>query len=311
MGQPLCVRCFDYEGQVLWNALTPELWRRTTIAIRRELAKVAGVKDSELSSIVRLSYVKVAEYQRRGALHFHAVLRLDGSGAAGQEQFAAPPPPFTTDLLEEVVRAAAARVSAPCPEVNEGSGSVLYARWGDQLEVRHITGHGSGEVSGSSIAGYIAKYATKSSESLWPLVEVESEGDLEHIKAPDHIARLVRAGWELGRRPSLADFRLRKCAHALGFKGHWSTKSRRYSTTFKALRCARREHVRRKSWAKGIPLDAWGRSESDQTIEVHGEWRFAGTGFRNQGEVWLAMSAAARAREKRVIARQEVRTVTG
>jgi hypothetical protein len=27
---------------------------------------------------VRVSYAKVAEYQRRGVFHFHAVIRLDG-----------------------------------------------------------------------------------------------------------------------------------------------------------------------------------------------------------------------------------------
>ena len=33
--------------------------------------------------------------------------------------------------------------------------------------------------------------------------------------------------------------RLRAWAHMLGFGGHWSTKSRRYSTTFTVLRRAR------------------------------------------------------------------------
>ena len=42
--RPLCGDCYDYERAILWNALAPELWRRTTIAIRRELAKVLGVE---------------------------------------------------------------------------------------------------------------------------------------------------------------------------------------------------------------------------------------------------------------------------
>jgi hypothetical protein len=41
---------------------------------------------------------------------------------------------------------------------------------------------------------------------------------------------LVRACWELGGRPQLDGLRLRAWAHMLGFGGHWSTKSRRYST---------------------------------------------------------------------------------
>ena len=66
LGEPLCPDCFDYEHAVLWNALAPELWRRTAIQIPRELARLAGVSHRELRRRVRVSYVKVAEYQRRG-----------------------------------------------------------------------------------------------------------------------------------------------------------------------------------------------------------------------------------------------------
>ena len=77
LGEPLCAECFDYEHAVLWNALAPELWRRTAIQLPRELARLVGMSQKQLR--VRVSYVKVAEFQRRGALHFHCVLRLDGS----------------------------------------------------------------------------------------------------------------------------------------------------------------------------------------------------------------------------------------
>jgi hypothetical protein len=30
LGQPICVDCFDYQAAVLWNAVAPELWRRTS-----------------------------------------------------------------------------------------------------------------------------------------------------------------------------------------------------------------------------------------------------------------------------------------
>jgi hypothetical protein len=55
--------------------------------------------------------------------------------------------------------------------------------------------------------------------------------DLDRLDGlPAHVAELVRAAWELGARPGLAGLRLRAWAHMLGFRGHWSTKSRRYST---------------------------------------------------------------------------------
>jgi hypothetical protein len=29
LGEPVCPGCLDYHAQVIWNALAPELWRRT------------------------------------------------------------------------------------------------------------------------------------------------------------------------------------------------------------------------------------------------------------------------------------------
>ena len=50
---------------------------------------------------------------------------------------------------------------------------------------------------------------------------------------------MIRTAWNLGARPDLEDLRLRAWAHMLGFRGHFSTKTRRYSTTLGALRDAR------------------------------------------------------------------------
>jgi hypothetical protein len=75
---------------------------------------------------------------------------------------------------------------------------------------------------------------------------------------PAHVAELVRACFELAARPSLERLRLRKWAHMLGFGGHFSTKSRRYSTTLGALRRARVAYAVRRRCGEAIPLDAWG-----------------------------------------------------
>jgi hypothetical protein len=40
------------------------------------------------------------------------------------------------------------------------------------------------------------------------------------------------------------------------------------------------------------------------------EWGYAGTGYRTVGDAWLAASAAARAREHRRIAREELTSTT-
>ena len=73
LGEPLCPDCYDYTGAVLFNAYAPELWRRFTITLRRALARQAGLADKAFAAQARLSYAKVAEYQRRGVVHFHAI----------------------------------------------------------------------------------------------------------------------------------------------------------------------------------------------------------------------------------------------
>jgi hypothetical protein len=118
------------------------------------------------------------------------------------------------------------------------------------------------------VAGYIAKYATKAPESFSAGLDRRLDADdldhLDHLdRLPAHVAALVRACWELGARPELAGLRLRPWAHMLGFGGHWSTKSRRYSTTMGALRRARVAFAKRHRAKDGIPLDAFGRAEDD------------------------------------------------
>jgi hypothetical protein len=117
----------------------------------------------------------------------------------------------------------------------------LTARWGEQVDVRHITeAGGEHELSAERVAGYVAKYATKATEALGVVLDHRiSAEDLEELDVPAHVAELVRACFELAARPSLAGLRLRKWAHMLGFGGHFATKSRRYSVTLGALRRAR------------------------------------------------------------------------
>jgi hypothetical protein len=313
LGQPLCPGCYDSQAQVLWNALAPELWRRTTIALHRALAREVGVGETGLRRLVRISYAKVAEFQRRGAIHFHAVIRLDAATDYRCPKCLLPPPePFAADLLEDALKAAVPAVRVPCPPVD--GGPERYARWGTQLEVHNITRTNddeAGELSAEQVAGYIAKYATKATESFGAGLDRRlAEDDLDHLdKLPTHVGELVRACWELGGRPELEGLRLRAWAHMLGFGGHWSTKSRRYSTTFGVLRRARVAFANRRRAREGVPLDAWGRPEDDQAAIVVASWVYVGSGYETEGERWLALSAAARAREQRRIAREELRTM--
>jgi hypothetical protein len=313
VGEPLCARCYQTGAQVLWNALAGRLWSRTTIYLHRALARLVGMTPTELRGAVRISFAKVAEYQKRGAVHFHAIIRLDAATDGGCPTGVAPPPArFTAELLERAVRQVAATVAVPCPAVDDDQAVTLVARWGEQLDVHPITEAGEeGELSAEQVAGYVAKYATKSTEALGVTLDHRiGEVELEGLDVPAHVAELVRACWELDARPSLARLRLRAWAHMFGFGGHFSTKSRRYSTTLGALRRARVAYAIRRRRGDTLALDAWGRPEDDQAVIVVASWSYLGSGYQSTGEAWLAASAAARAREARRIAKEELRTMT-
>ena len=62
-------------------------------------------------------------------------------------------------------------------------------------------------------------------------------------------------------------------AHMLGFRGHFSTKSRAYSTTMGALRAERAAYQREYAIAAGLLPDL----DSDTTLVIN-DWHFAGRG---------------------------------
>jgi hypothetical protein len=131
LGEPICPQCYDARGQVLWNALAPVLWRYTTTYVDRYLARQLGLTTAQLRKLVRVSYVKVAEFQRRGAVHFHAIVRLDAATACRCPACLAPPPEgINAAHLEAAIRQAVASVRVPCPPLDDNPGTpVLYARW--------------------------------------------------------------------------------------------------------------------------------------------------------------------------------------
>jgi hypothetical protein len=284
LGQPHCADCYDYSGHVAFNWYAPELWRRFTITLRRTLARMVGLSAAEFARRCRVSFVKVAEFQRRGVVHFHALIRLDGSGEDYQ------PPQISVDAvrLAEVIRQAAALVRLTVP-VPDGPGLVL--RFGTQLDTQTVNGGPVGELTPEHAARYIAKYATKSAEDFGLGERRITPEALALLDIPDHVGRMVRTAWQLGEHPAYEG--LRRWVHMLGFRGHFASKSRRYSTTLGAIRRERRVYRQRQAGEHVREL------VDDDTTLVISHWQFAGTGYLTTGDAALALSAAARAREQR------------
>ncbi|MFJ4368222.1 replication initiator [Streptomyces chartreusis] len=279
LGTPLDPDTYDYESAVLWNAHAGALWRRFSIYLRREVAKRAGLTQRAFCDHARISFAKVAEYQKRGAVHFHAVIRLDGP--EGGET--APPTWASTGLLADAIRAAATAARIAGPEVDGRSHCFVFGRQLDVRPIRSADFDDGQELTERAVAAYIAKYATKGAETATGTLDrpIRFLAELAQARITDHAQRMIRTAWSLGARPELADLRLRAWAHMLGFRGHFSTKSRRYSTTLGALRDARAEW-RRAQAAPPVPRDG-------ETTLVLTHWVFAGTGL-SAAETWLAAS---------------------
>ena len=281
---------------------------------------------------------------------------------------------------------------APLPD-ELGGGRV---RWGGEIDLKHVT---AGELRGQ-IAGYLAKYSTKSTEQAGAPVHRVARDQVATLAVREHVRRYLHEAFALddlanahGRpepqervavgpaaqtasdpnalahrasqamaagervRVRLVDGRehigrvrarsvtrsgglrltldtgavidldqvkviaaaahepddgrhrhdgprLAACAHQLGYRGHCVTKSRRYSTTFKALRQAREQHVHARLVDSDDPKQrALAQTAREERIS---SFVYAGRGHVTTADAYLAASAAARAREQRRIAREEL-----
>ncbi len=113
------------------QAQVGRLWHRFTVALRRGLAIRLGVPGWRFREHARRSYAKVAKYQRRGLVHFHAAIHLDGPDGPADP----PPPGLHLDALRDAVLEAARSVAI---DITRPDGTPLVLGWGAQVDVRHI-----------------------------------------------------------------------------------------------------------------------------------------------------------------------------
>ena len=259
LGRPLCSRCFDVDGAVLWNAHVSRLWNNTIQQIRRSIAEAGGLAQSKLKTVAQLHYLKAAEIQRRGLVHVHCVVRLDGPGPVDSD----PPPWITTAMLAKVVRESVRRSRALRLD-----GATV--RWGTILDIRDL-GLTSGDAT--KVASYVAKYSTKTTDGSRELARrFHSRRQIESLLDDAHYQRLALSAWDLAERPEFGPLHLRDHAHAFGFTGQLITKSREYSTTFATLRLGRAQFMAR-------------QRDSDP---VEGSFRYEGRGYDDPRAVQLA-----------------------
>ena len=300
LGEPLCADCYDYTAHVVWQWHAPELWRRFTIALQRQLAHLVGLSVSAFRRVCKISYSKVVEFQARGVIHVHVPIRLDGpDGPDGP----APDLFLTTADLERAITTVATRVRLDAAPLEDGR--VYELRWGAQVDTRAVsdtanrdTSRGVPRVHPEQVASYLAKYLTKATEDFGLPAQVRSAAHAQVAGASPHAVRIVAAAQDLATQGE--DYRL-LLSHlgTLGYRGHPITKSRAYSVTFGQLRRARHHHRRNPA---GLAPDADIRQllDDDQDVpdgfELVSSWMFAGQGYLDLDQAAAAVESAARAR---------------
>jgi hypothetical protein len=262
-----------------------------------------------------LSHGKVAECQARGAVHFHALFRLDDISGKDPDAVVPPPVGLTAADLEDAVRQAAnvAFRTLPHPDSPDGEGWLIT--WGRELDVRLVADRGHGTVSGLAVAGYLAKYATKGTEVRGHASARITRDTLDLYASPTgtHAERLIDACWFIGHARGRTCGKvfygsLRRWAHMLGFGGHFLTKARRYSVTFSALRQARVTYRRhQETQPEYKPFDCQENVDTETTV-VLTSLSYAATGWRTFGDALLANTAADQARKRRQTGREEFAT---
>lgn len=316
IGQPLCGGCYDYPGAVLWNAHAGMLWHRFTDMMRRqELPRAACVTRAEFHRSARVSFVKVTEYQRRGLVHFHAVIRLDPTRSSE-----ALPVWAGHDSIASAARRSAHHVRLLTPYSPAGQWELT---WGAQVDVQPIPaslpdGSPGAAATADRVAAYIAKYVTKGAESAGavhrPLYCAGCKGTglggscprcngsglrvpLTALQLPTHAHALVGTAWRLGSLPEYRQLNLRRWAHQFGYGGHFTTKSRSYSTTMTALRKVRADY-RAQRTAAGLGIT--GKLTIDSALA------YSHTGYASATEQQIAEGIRDELEQNRIIAREAI-----
>jgi hypothetical protein len=206
----------------------------------------------------------------------------------------------------------------------------------DDLDQDADLGDVQGPVTSGMVAAYIAKYATKAAEDFGLDSKVRTAAMAERAGLRPHVAAMVLAAERLSGLPEYAG--LLRWVHMLGFRGHFTTKSRRFSVTLGSLRQARRDYRAAHSdnhepptsgraaiateWPEPEPdpqLALWDDETTDATtgdhaadeeevVAVVGEWRFLGLGYTTPGDALLAAYEHADHLAALEFLRQEART---
>ncbi|SLC92753.1 replication initiator protein [Mycobacteroides abscessus subsp. massiliense] len=344
VGQPLCADCYNYLGHVLFTWHLPELWRRFTITLRRSLTKKmksAGIQPKSVRiSFVKVVEMQARAVPHIHTLirldpaipdndtvtatpgdhHDFGPAATRGGGEHRHETGPAWQSPITAAELAALIQQAACTIildiSDPRTE-NPDQPPALAARFGTQIDTQPVASeetvgqHDSPEKPGSAarlsprrVAGYLAKYVTKSLQELGISARRLSSEAIADLDVTDHVRTILTTIDHLAERARDLSIEsltgIGRWLHTLGYRGHITTKSRYYSTTLGELR------ARRATWTRQRNLSVHQVLRHVESLDFQSDWgvcwEFDRAGYTSLGDRALVISAAHRHIEARRIA---------
>lgn len=213
IGAPLDPTKYGYSEQVDWHLNLSDLWAATRHRITR------------LFEDYHCTILRVAELQKRGAIHFHVLVVIrqkmkETVDPETDELIRAPAgimlPFIGKDLEEDLVE-----TMTDSPIVSNGR------TWGSQMDIKTVVPKkNNGELTYAPAAAYLAKYLTKATNSM---LSVPPDSAIER-----HLFKLERLGitrWEVRKTVELkrpvASHELKRAQTRTfaGFAGHCIAKS--------------------------------------------------------------------------------------
>ncbi|WP_078326925.1 replication initiator [Mycobacteroides salmoniphilum] len=335
-GQPFCRDCYDYVGHVLFTWHLPELWRRFTITLRRAVSrklKAAGIQPKSvrvsfvkvvemqarviphIHALIRLDPAGPATDPDPTASGDHDVHGPAATRGGGEHRCDADfgwESPISAAELAALTSRAARTVSFEIPDPTADSPNEtapLVVRFGTQIDTQPLSTETGARVDDSEnsdapigrlsprrVAGYLAKYVTKSLTDFGISARRLSTEAIAELDITEHVRAILSTISDLSQRAQRLGIAtltgIGRWLHTLGYRGHITTKSRRYSTTMGKLRAIRATWTRQQASKHTTPqqqslLEA---RETDDPVW----WEFDRAGHATPGDRTLVVSAALR-----------------
>jgi hypothetical protein len=209
-------------------------------------------------------------------------------------------------LIDRVARQITITVPGPIADPDDASAAeagTVTVRFGNQIDTQPLATESSaaqddsdaaasGGLSARRVARYLAKYVTKSLHDFGIAARRLSTEAIAALDVTEHIRSIlftIAALDDHATRDNNSPWAgIGRWLHTLGYRGHITTKSRRYSTTMTALR-AHRAHWTRDHTTTAVD------GHQDRSLDGEGiGWEFDRAGHTTIGDRVLAVSASLR-----------------